>query len=148
LAGTSFGWLTVSSGQTQQLWSDYATIGDWTVPRISVSAEGRTFAAILERPDTPGQVWCGSLDEPGQWQQVSDFQYPPLRLGRMEAISWLAGDGLEIQGHVVYPVDYEPGTRYPTFVQIHGGPAWSWLPHYAVWWEWWYQYLAGRGYLV
>jgi dipeptidyl aminopeptidase/acylaminoacyl peptidase len=149
LDGTSFGSLTISTGQIEPYWSDYAMIGDWTVPRIHLSAGGRTFATVLERPHTPPQVWTGSLEDKSQpWKQVSQFTYTPLKLGNMVPTTWCAPDGLEIVGHIVYPVDYEPGKRYPTFVEIHGGPAWGWLPHYAVWWEWWYQYLAGRGYLV
>ena len=148
LDGTSFGRLTVSTGATRELWSDYAMIGDWTVPRISVSADGDAFATVLERPDTPPQVYTGIINLSDSWQQISDFAYTPLKLGRVERTSWRAADGLEIVGHIVYPVGYEPGTRYPTFVQIHGGPAWAWLPHYMVWWEWWAQYLAGQGYLV
>ncbi len=149
LDGTSFGRLDIASGATQMLWSDYATIADWTAPRISVSADGRRFAAILERPDTPPQVWAGSLDgDTPSWEQISQFEYPALALGKTEPIRWTARDGLEIVGHVVYPTDYEPGRRYPTLCQIHGGPTWSWLPHYQVWWEWWSQFLAGRGYVV
>jgi dipeptidyl aminopeptidase/acylaminoacyl peptidase len=149
LDGTSFGRLTVSAGRIEPLWSDYAMIGDWTVPRISLSADGSAFAAILERPDAPPQVYAGELDAAAQpWRQISQFAYSSLQLGKMERTAWRAADGLEIVGHIVYPVGYQPGQRYPTFVQIHGGPAWSWLPHYAVWWEWWYQYLAGQGYLV
>jgi dipeptidyl aminopeptidase/acylaminoacyl peptidase len=147
--GTSFGWLDVATGKPKSLWFDYATLGDWTVPRISASAATRTFATILERPDTPPQVWVGSLDSATEpWKQISKFDYPTLSLGRMEVFHWTAPDGLEIAGHIVYPADYQPGKPYPMFVQIHGGPAWSWLPHYAVWWEWWHQYLASRGYLV
>lgn len=149
LDGTSFGYLTVSTREAQPLWSDYALISDWTVPHISLSANGRTFATVLERPDTPPQVFAGGLDAAAQpWKQISQFEYEPLQLGRVERTSWQTADGLEIVGHIVYPVGYTSGQRYPTFVQIHGGPAWSWLPHYAVWWEWWYQYLAGHGYLV
>jgi len=148
LDGTSFGQLNVTTGAFEPLWSAYAMIGDWTVPRISLAADHNTFAAVLENPETPPQVYAGRLDAVQNWQQVSHFDYAPLQMGRMEPTRWRAHDGLEIVGHIVYPVGYQAGKRYPTFVQIHGGPAWSWLPHYAVWWEWWYQYLAGRGYLV
>lgn len=146
--GTSFGWLDVQTGQVQSLWQSYAMIGDWAVPRLHTVTAGKTFAAVLERPDTPPQVYTGTLDSAdAPWQQVSTFAYPTLDVGRLEPITWRSFDGLEIGGHVVYPANYEPGRRYPTFVQIHGGPTWSWLPHYAVWWEWWYLYLASRGYL-
>ena len=149
LDGTSFGRMTVSTEHIEVLWSDYAMLEHWAVPRISVTADGRAFAAVLERPDVPPQVYVGSIRAESQpWRQVTHFDYTPLQMGRMEAVRWRSVDNLEIAGHLVYPVDYQAGERYPTVVEIHGGPTWSWLPHYAVWWEWWYQYLAGRGYLV
>ncbi len=149
LDGTSLGKLTVSTGHIETFWSDYAMLEHWAVPQISVSKDGSKFATVLERPDTPPQVLTGVLTTASQpWKQVSHFEYAPLLMGRMEPTRWHSTDGLEIAGHIVYPTDYQPGKRYPTVVEIHGGPAWSWLPQYAVWWEWWYQYLAGCGYVT
>jgi dipeptidyl aminopeptidase/acylaminoacyl peptidase len=38
-------------------------------------------------------------------------------------ISWKSKDGLVIEGILTYPVDYQPGKKYPIILQIHGGPA-------------------------
>ncbi len=43
-------------------------------------------------------------------------------LGTREVITWTSEDGAEIEGVLFKPADYEPGTRYPLLVQIHGGP--------------------------
>ena len=44
------------------------------------------------------------------------------RLPRQEVVSWKSADGMEIEGILVYPIDYEEGQKYPLVAQIHGGP--------------------------
>jgi dipeptidyl aminopeptidase/acylaminoacyl peptidase len=44
-------------------------------------------------------------------------------MGQTELISWSSPDGLEIEGLLTYPVDYEEGRAYPLILNIHGGPA-------------------------
>ena len=44
-------------------------------------------------------------------------------MGKTELIKWKSKDGLEVEGLLTYPVNYEPGKKYPTILQIHGGPA-------------------------
>ena len=64
-------------------------------------------------------------------------------LGDAEPIQWKSEDGLEIEGIVIYPVNYQAGKKYPLLLHIHGGPAGvfsnSFRAAYQVW--------AGLGYL-
>lgn len=43
-------------------------------------------------------------------------------IARTELIRWKGADGLDVEGVLVYPVDYRPGTRVPLVLAIHGGP--------------------------
>jgi len=43
-------------------------------------------------------------------------------LGSQEVISYKAKDGLELEGIVILPVDYQKGRRYPLITVVHGGP--------------------------
>ncbi|MEQ1694049.1 MAG: S9 family peptidase, partial [Gemmatimonas sp.] len=45
-----------------------------------------------------------------------------FRVARAEGITWKGADNLEIEGVLTYPLNYQPGTRYPTILQVHGGP--------------------------
>ena len=36
--------------------------------------------------------------------------------------TWKGADGATIEGLLFYPIGYQPGTRYPLVVQLHGGP--------------------------
>ncbi len=71
--------------------------------------------------------------------QVDDF-----KLGTTEVIRWKNPDGGEIEGLLVKPVDYQPGTKYPMIVEPHGGPAGVQSTRFNGMW----QVMAGRGYVV
>ncbi|MGE7688554.1 S9 family peptidase [Lysinibacillus sp. NPDC097214] len=45
-----------------------------------------------------------------------------------EVISWQCSDGLEIEGVLSTPVDFDANKKYPLLVVIHGGPAWASFP--------------------
>jgi dipeptidyl aminopeptidase/acylaminoacyl peptidase len=47
---------------------------------------------------------------------------PKLPLGHTEVFKWKSKDGLEVEGLLTYPVDYEKGKRVPLILNIHGGP--------------------------
>jgi len=53
-------------------------------------------------------------------------------------------DGLEIQGWMILPPNYEPGRRYPLILEIHGGPHLAYGPHFSA--E--LQRMAAAGYVV
>ena len=42
--------------------------------------------------------------------------------GKAESIEW-TNDGFNVQGWLMYPVDYDPQRKYPLLVIIHGGPS-------------------------
>ncbi|MFJ8091071.1 S9 family peptidase [Lysinibacillus sp. NPDC095746] len=45
-----------------------------------------------------------------------------------EIISWQSSDGLEIEGVLSTPVDFDANKKYPLLVVVHGGPAWASFP--------------------
>lgn len=45
-----------------------------------------------------------------------------------ELISWKSTDGLEIEGVLSTPVEFNTSKKYPLLVVIHGGPAWASFP--------------------
>ena len=71
-----------------------------------------------------------------------------IALGKQEVVTYAARDGLEIEGLLIYPVDYQQGTRYPMVIVAHGGPE----SHFSNGWNTdygrWGQLLAARGYFA
>ena len=78
---------------------------DFAQPNGIYLVEGETGAA---RPIVPVSL-------PSDW--------PDAALPQAEVVRWSAPDGLEIEGIVVYPLNYQPGQRCPLVVNVHGGPA-------------------------
>ena len=79
-------------------------------------------------------------------KKLTDFnpQAKNFALGDIEVIRWKAADGLEIEAMLVKPVGYERGRKYPTILQIHGGP----YGRFAFGFEERAQVYAGAGYAV
>src|SRR4030095_4081842 len=50
--------------------------------------------------------------------------------GEAKSLAWKS-DGLDVQGWLIGPREVAAGRRYPLVVQVHGGPASSWMPVWA-----------------
>ena len=87
-----------------------------------LNASGTYLGLPLETAADPPEAFVMKLG--GAPVQVSranaDLPRPPL--GKTEAIRWKSKDGMEIEGLLTYPADYQPGQRYPLILNIHGGP--------------------------
>ena len=66
------------------------------------------------------------------------------RLAPVEPIEFRSADGTMIDGFLVKPLDYEPGRRYPTILQLHGGPVYQFSHEFMADW----QAYAAQGYAV
>jgi dipeptidyl aminopeptidase/acylaminoacyl peptidase len=81
-------------------------------------------------------------------ETVSNPWLSDVRLARQEAFTYKAEDGLPITSVLIYPLGYQPGTKYPLIVDIHGGPESAyhngWVTRYGNWG----QVAAARGYFV
>lgn len=113
----------------------------------ALDRSGNRFAVAWSDATHPVEVWAGEVG--GEARQLTRFNddLTTRKVGRTELVRWKS-DGLEIEGQLIYPVDYEEGQRYPTILHIHGGPSWAWDDHFYANWHDWGQFLAGQGYAV
>ena len=115
---------------------------------LSLSPDRAMIAAVRADTSSPGDVWATRLGEDFKRLTTLNPDLNGLAWGAVEKVSWHAPDGLEVQGLLIKPVDYEEGARYPTVVHVHGGPAWQWADGFYATWHDWDQFLAARGYAV
>jgi dipeptidyl aminopeptidase/acylaminoacyl peptidase len=108
-------------GKIEILWSGPETISTgsaWDFG-ISLADDGKTCALVRQSFQQPPEIWAGEI---GAWKQVTPHNagvHPSW--GKAESIHW-RDDGMEIQGWLLYPVNYDPSQRYPMVVSVHGGP--------------------------
>ena len=89
-----------------------------------IGMDAETSAAVCVADPTDDEVrWQASL--------VRDFdtQVENWDLGVIEKLCWNSKDGIQIEGVLRKPTDFDPDKRYPLVLIIHGGPS-SFSPAY------------------
>jgi dipeptidyl aminopeptidase/acylaminoacyl peptidase len=114
----------------------------------SYTKDFKHFAFTGSDPAIPGDVFYW---QPGKTIKRLTTVNPWISekdLGKQVPIWYTARDGQNIQGLLVYPVDYKEGQRYPLIVHVHGGPE----SHYSNRWVTRYfdpvQVLSAKGYFI
>ena len=122
-----------ATNQLMALDIDKNTVRQVSNVRASLNAneddDSRLLLLNYADPSTPATLFTvASVDQipvRANWRQLTDAN-PQVRgfaLGDEEEISWKSTDGKTVGGILIKPVGYQPGTRYPLIVAIHGGPA-------------------------
>ena len=96
---------------------------DVVVQGASASKDGSKMAFVLDTPDVPGEVYVqdASLTTPKRITNTNPW-LDGLALGRSEVITWKSKDGATVEGVLLTPINYQPGTKVPLVVSAHGGP--------------------------
>ena len=87
-----------------------------------LNATGTALGFAMESTDQPPEAYVMKLDDSPHQVSRANTDLPKLPLGKTEAIRWKSKDGLEIEGLLTYPTNYEAGKKYPLILNIHGGP--------------------------
>ena len=65
-------------------------------------------------------------------------------IGKLERIAYKSSDGLDIEGWVQFPPDFDAAKKYPLALEIHGGPNADYGPMFSIT----HQLYAAAGYVV
>ncbi|MEJ0037809.1 MAG: prolyl oligopeptidase family serine peptidase [Gammaproteobacteria bacterium] len=143
--------IDVGNGAITQLTNDAMSVS-----RYSLSPDGRFIAWAGE--DFQGrytlcaaELHANSLRRVSEVQRV-DLAPPGAALAEVREVEWRTpGYPNAIRGAVVMPLHYQPGTKYPLFIDMHGGgfsagigARGGLLVSTPLEWHMW----AGKGYLV
>jgi dipeptidyl aminopeptidase/acylaminoacyl peptidase len=111
--------LPVDGGKPEQLGKSEGVMGP-----VSLNTRRSAVGFSLQTSSRPPEAYVSTLDSfaPKVVSAVHK-DMPKLPLGRTEAIRWKSTDGMEIEGLLTWPANYEEGKRYPLLLVIHGGPA-------------------------
>jgi dipeptidyl aminopeptidase/acylaminoacyl peptidase len=115
--------IDLSTGKVTQLTNMQAS--------LTVNRDDATNAILINYADprTPPSVYTvksvEQVPNKSSWVRLTNPnpQADGFALGDASEITWKSTDGTMVGGVLVKPANYQPGTRYPLIVAIHGGPA-------------------------
>ena len=123
--------------------------GKWDVQGIRADARRRTFAMVISDPGSAGDLWTYEPNgkRPGRATRLTNVnkrRLSAIAVGKPESVWFKSYDGTRVHGWILKPYNFKKGRRYPTIVEVHGGPRAQYgnvLFHEM-------QYLAAQGYVV
>lgn len=146
--GTATGLGTMRPDGSNRQWiykSDQHAISNFA------KSNGNAFSFVASTPQHPGEVFtiADTRRATPEKRTESNTWLSGKKFGKQEVITYKARDGqYDIQGMLIYPVDYKEGTRYPLITVVHGGPE----SHFSNGWLTAYsmpgQMAAAKGYAV
>ncbi len=143
--GTSseLGVINLDSEQTTRLLPK----GQAVLSSFDVDKSGNTVIATSSNSQHPREVFNVA---DGKLKRLTDSNpwLKDIKMPRQESITYKARDGLELEGILIYPVDYRKGKSYPMIMMVHGGPeahiSNEWLDRYS----YPIKHAAGNGFAV
>jgi dipeptidyl aminopeptidase/acylaminoacyl peptidase len=100
------------------------TDGQHFIPTWSVVSKAGRMLVQFDEPSRYGDAWTLPIagGEPVRLTNGFEIFEQKHAVPRQEKFTWKSNDGTTIEGVLMYPWNYTPGTRYPLVVQLHGGP--------------------------
>ncbi|MGC1121419.1 MAG: S9 family peptidase [Candidatus Methanofastidiosia archaeon] len=94
----------------------------------------------------PGQVWVLDLKKGSKTQitHVNEDLFTSLDLGDVEEVWFKGSAGNDLQGWILKPPDFDSSKKYPSILEIHGGPR----VQYGNFFMHEFFFLAAQGYVV
>ncbi|MFP3952383.1 MAG: S9 family peptidase [Candidatus Bathyarchaeia archaeon] len=123
---------------------DKITEGEETIQSFSVDGDSSRIVYCSTTATKLPEIY---LREDGETKQVTSLTSPMIEglpLSEPETFWFKASDGSDVQGWIMKPAGFEEGERYPTLLQIHGGP-WS---NYGYQFSSLFQHLSANGFVV
>ncbi|WP_462155655.1 prolyl oligopeptidase family serine peptidase [Pseudoalteromonas piscicida] len=95
--------------------------GKFIASNLSISDSDKTIALRANTARHPNEVFVIRSSKATRLSNSNPW-LDNKRFAKQEAINFKARDGVEIGGVLIYPLDYQEGTRYPLIMSVHGGP--------------------------
>jgi len=95
--------------------------GKFIASGLSVSDSDKTLALRGNTAKHPNEVFIVRSNKANRLTDSNSW-LNDKRFAKQETITLKARDGVELDGVLVYPLDYKKGTRYPLIMSVHGGP--------------------------
>ena len=95
----------------------------------------------------PAHAWNVAVTNGGEVQKIThvgDDTLANVTLGEVRVVNWKSKDGIELEGILALPANYQSGKHYPFLVFPHGGPE----ANDTLSFDFLVRFIAGLGYVV
>jgi dipeptidyl aminopeptidase/acylaminoacyl peptidase len=116
---------------------------------LSFDIAAKTLAYVTTEPANPSEVYVAetSGDDERRLTDLNTDWLAAVHVQRYEGFYYRSFDGRRIQGWLIRPVGYDPESKSPLALEIHGGPHAMWGPGEPTMWHE-FQLLSANGYFV
>lgn len=94
--------------------------GDFSIGDYSLN--GSMIAPLLAKSNQPHEVYTFENNEIKKLTAVNDEILDKVKKPIIEKIHFKSADGTDVEGFVVKPIGFNPKTKYPVILWLHGGP--------------------------
>lgn len=133
--------VSLEGGEPETIIGERGVVGDFSLDR-----SGAKLAELHGSMASTAQIWLRDLAT-GRVRQLTHFNEKSLQaldMGEVEEVRFKGGAGNELQGWIIKPPGFQPEQKYPSILEIHGGPMLQY--GYCLMHE--FFYLAAQGYVV
>jgi len=120
--------------------------GEGVVGPFTFDQEGTKLAYFYGEMKNPGQVWVRDVasGRSRKLTRVNENLLDGIELGEIEEVWFKGAADNDLQGWILKPPGFDPSKKYPSILEIHGGP----LVQYGNFFMHEFYYLAAQGYVV
>ncbi|MCJ7626382.1 MAG: S9 family peptidase, partial [Anaerolineaceae bacterium] len=133
--------IDIKDGSVETILGEGGEIGSF-----SFDKNQSVMAYFYGKIDDTGQVYLleTTPDRKRKLTKHNENLYRSLELGDVEEVWYKGSAGNDLQGWILKPPGFDPGKKYPSILEIHGGP-WA---QYGNFFMHEFYYLAANGYVV
>ena len=104
--------------------TEWTTVAKGVLSGLELNSKGTHFGFTFQNTSIPQDGYISSTSNFSALKiSTINPELASLPVPKTELISWKSFDGMEIEGLLTYPLNYEAGKKYPFILNIHGGPA-------------------------
>ncbi|HEY1770109.1 MAG TPA: hypothetical protein VGG02_07625 [Chthoniobacterales bacterium] len=116
---------------------------------LTPGPDGKFLYFSRDSIQSPSEIWrlyISQKSEPVAVTHVNDAALAQIAMQPLEPFHFKAPDGVEIEGFLVRPPDFDASKKYPLKFLVHGGPEGAWGDDWSYRWN--PELFAANGYVI
>jgi dipeptidyl aminopeptidase/acylaminoacyl peptidase len=133
--------ISLDGRDLQDIVGEGGVVGSYSFDRTQAK-----LAYFFGQMHDPGQVYLRELGSgtTRHLTRVNRDLFDTISLPRVEEVWFKNPEGLSLQGWIMFPPRFDPKRKYPSILEIHGGP----MTQYGKFFMHEFNYFASNGYVV